>query len=173
MVLDSSRSLNATQIGQIRTAASQFINSLYDQINGGNNNGGTSAPTGVSATAQSSSGVSVSWTAASGATSYKVYWSESMYGTYELDGTTTITTSFISGEWYPSSAGYFKVTAVNSAGESACSSIVSATTSDAILLTSSSTTWTNGALSASSPDAWYRVSVPTSSYPYYLSGRDT
>ncbi|MDR1220670.1 MAG: fibronectin type III domain-containing protein [Treponema sp.] len=270
LVLDSSRSLNTTQIGQIRDAASQFINSLYDQLNGGNNNGGTtapnaptgvtasalssssvnvswtaapgatsykvyrsgspsgtytqvgspssasytdtglssgttyyykvsavnsagesaqssytsattsssssatvpSAPTGVSASAQSSSSISVSWTAAPGATSYKVYWSESMYGTYELDGTTTITTSFISGEWYPSSAGYFKVTAVNSAGESAYSSIVSATTSDAILLTSSSSTWTNGALSASSPDAWYRVSVPTSSYPYYLSGRD-
>jgi hypothetical protein len=42
LVLDSSRSLNTTQIGQIRDAADDFITSLYNQLNdnGGGNNGG-------------------------------------------------------------------------------------------------------------------------------------
>jgi hypothetical protein len=44
LVLDSSKSLNTTQIGQIRSAATTFINSLYDQLNGsssgGNGSGG-------------------------------------------------------------------------------------------------------------------------------------
>jgi hypothetical protein len=34
LVLDSSRSLNETQIGQIRTAVNQFINSIYNRANG-------------------------------------------------------------------------------------------------------------------------------------------
>jgi uncharacterized repeat protein (TIGR02543 family) len=34
LVLDASTSLNSTQIGQIRSAAVEFINSLYDQLNG-------------------------------------------------------------------------------------------------------------------------------------------
>jgi hypothetical protein len=51
LVLDSSRSLNTTQIGQIRDAASQFITSLYDQLNGDSTpstpSSTPSAPTGV------------------------------------------------------------------------------------------------------------------------------
>jgi hypothetical protein len=35
LVLDASKSLNSTQIGQIRTAVIEFINSLYDQLNNG------------------------------------------------------------------------------------------------------------------------------------------
>jgi uncharacterized repeat protein (TIGR02543 family) len=37
LVLDASTSLNATQIGQIRNAAIQFINSIYNRLNGTGN----------------------------------------------------------------------------------------------------------------------------------------
>jgi hypothetical protein len=98
---------------------------------GGGGGGGTttvpSAPTGVTATAQSSSSISVTWGSVSGATSYKVYYATSSSGTYTLDGTST-TTSFTSTGWRASETGYFRVTAVNSAGESPQSSTASATT---------------------------------------------
>jgi hypothetical protein len=104
--------------------------SSYDYATTQSSGGGTnvpSAPTGVTATAQSSSSIRVTWNSVNGATSYKVYWAKSSYGTYDLDGTTT-TTSWTSNGWYPSSTGYFKVTAVNSAGESNYSSVAYATT---------------------------------------------
>jgi len=106
-------------------------NNSGNNNSGGNNNGsGTtlSAPTGVTATALSSSEIKISWNTVNGAASYKVYFAESSSGQYELDGTST-TTSFTSVDWRAGRTGYFKVTAVNSAGvESDYSSIVSATT---------------------------------------------
>jgi len=92
--------------------------------------GGTkpSAPTGVSAAAQSSSSIRLVWTAVTGATSYKIYRMSGPTSTKYLDGTST-TTSFTSTGWPSSTSAYFQVTAVNSAGvESDYSSPVYATT---------------------------------------------
>lgn len=86
------------------------------------------APTGVSA-AGGNEQVTVSWSAVTGATSYNVYWSTS-------PGVTTATGTRIAGVSSPfvhtgrtaSTAYFYIVTAVNSAGESSASSQVSATT---------------------------------------------
>ena len=66
----------------------------------------------------------LTWNAVSGATSYKVYRATSQSGTYSLLGTVTATSYTNTG----AKAGvtyYYKVKAVNSAGESAYSNIVS------------------------------------------------
>ena len=66
----------------------------------------------------------LTWNAVSGATSYKVYRATSQNGTYSLLGTVTATSYTNTG----AKAGvtyYYKVKAVNSAGESAFSNIVS------------------------------------------------
>ena len=125
-----------------------------------------SAPTGVTATAQSSSTVSVSWNAVSGATSYKVYYATSSSGSYQLDGTSN-TTSYTSSGWSSLSYAYFKVTAVNSAGESAHSSVASAALSGGgsqwpptnITATFTSTDQVHdNSLSSTSDVKWYKIS---------------
>jgi fibronectin type 3 domain-containing protein len=86
------------------------------------------APTGVSATGGNEQ-VTVSWPALNGATSYNVYWSTT-------PGVTTATGTRIAGVTSPfvhtgrtaSTAYFYVVTAVNSAGESSAASQVSATT---------------------------------------------
>ena len=145
--------------------------------NNNNNNSGTSvpiAPTGVTATALSSSSISVSWNSVSGATSYKVYYATSSSGTYTLDGTAT-TTSFTSTGWGASETGYFKVTTVNSYGESGYSSTASATTSSSLgggtNVPSTPTGVTATTLSSSSISvSWNSVSGATSYDVYYEIG---
>ena len=69
----------------------------------------------------------LTWNALSGATSYKVYRATSQNGTYSLLGTVTATSYTNTG----AKAGvtyYYKVKAVNSAGESAYSNVVSGQT---------------------------------------------
>ena len=69
----------------------------------------------------------LTWNAVSGATSYKVYRATSQKGTYSLLGTVTATSYTNTG----AKAGvtyYYKVKAVNSAGESAFSNVVSGKT---------------------------------------------
>ena len=69
----------------------------------------------------------LTWNAVSGATSYKVYRATSQNGTYSLLGTVTATSYTNTG----AKAGvtyYYKVKAVNSAGESAFSNVVSGKT---------------------------------------------
>ena len=86
------------------------------------------APTGVSATGGANQ-ATVSWSAVTGATSYNVYWSTT-------SGVTTTTGTRIAGVSSPfvqtglaaSTAYFYVVTAVNSAGESAASVQASATT---------------------------------------------
>lgn len=86
------------------------------------------APTGVTATGGSKQ-VTVSWSAATGATSYNIYWSTT-------SGVTTATGTKIVGATSPyihtgltdSTAYYYIVTAVNTAGESAASTQATATT---------------------------------------------
>ncbi|GHU73540.1 hypothetical protein FACS189450_13510 [Spirochaetia bacterium] len=86
------------------------------------------APTGVTATAQSSSSISVSWNAVSGATSYKVYYEIGSSTTKNLADTVT-GTSYTHTGLQASTTYYYYITAVNSAGESGYSSSDSATTS--------------------------------------------
>ena len=81
----------------------------------------------------------LTWNAVSGATSYKVYRATSQNGTYSLLGTVTATSYTNTG----AKAGvtyYYKVKAVNSAGESAFSNVVSGKTTVTILTMGHSST---------------------------------
>ena len=87
-----------------------------------------SAPTGVTATVLGNSAnsyVSVSWTPVSNATGYQVYRSSSASGTFSLIGSTTSSTPYYYDYNPLSGYNYYKVKAVNSAGESSYSSIAS------------------------------------------------
>jgi hypothetical protein len=91
--------------------------------------GGTNlpnAPTGVTATRNpaGSTTIRVTWNAVSGATSYRVYYSAFGSGSGSLEGSPT-TTSFDSTDNTTNISHYFRVTAVNSAGEGSPSSWVS------------------------------------------------
>ena len=69
----------------------------------------------------------LTWNAVSGATSYKVYRATSQNGTYSLLGTVTAT-SYTNTGAKAGTTYYYKVKAVNSAGESAYSNVVSGKT---------------------------------------------
>jgi hypothetical protein len=101
--------------------------------NGGNGNGNETnvpaVPTGVTATALTSTSIRISWNAVPGATSYKIY-SPNTAGSSSnfvlLD--TATTNSYTDNEAQASQTWYYKVSAVNSVGESAQSTSVSART---------------------------------------------
>ncbi|GGN11908.1 chitinase [Streptomyces fuscichromogenes] len=80
------------------------------------------APTGLKAGTVTSTGVALSWTAVTGATSYAVYRNGAEVQT--ANGTSATVTGLS-----PATAYSFQVTAVNAAGESAKSAAVTATTS--------------------------------------------
>ena len=88
-----------------------------------------SAPSNLTATAADAQ-VTLSWSASTGATNYKIYESTTSGGAYTYVGTTTNTdytvTGLTNGTPY-----YFVVTAVNSAGESGYSNTANATPSTA------------------------------------------
>jgi fibronectin type 3 domain-containing protein len=94
----------------------------------GSEGGAPAAPTGILATAQSSSSINVSWGSVSGASGYRVYRATSSGGYYS-----NITST--SGAYYTDSGlssnttYYYKVSAWNDYGESSQSSYASATTS--------------------------------------------
>jgi uncharacterized protein (TIGR02145 family) len=85
------------------------------------------APTGVTAAANSTSSITVSWSSVAGATGYRVYRSSTDYGTYEQVGTSA-TTSYENTGLTTSTAYYYKVSAYNSGGEGSQSSYVAKTT---------------------------------------------
>jgi fibronectin type 3 domain-containing protein len=93
-----------------------------------------SAPTGVTAEAESSTSIKISWTAKSGASSYKVYRSDSVDGDYTALSSAASLTTTSHTDSYNLSVGttyYYKVSWVNNSGvESDKSAAVSATTSD-------------------------------------------
>ncbi|WP_461252243.1 hypothetical protein, partial [Treponema sp. R8-4-B8] len=62
----------------------------------------------------------ISWNAVSGATSYKIYYSNTATGTYEYSSSAT--SSPVEKFFYNDTTSYWKVTAVNSYGKSALSS---------------------------------------------------
>ena len=105
---------------------SNMSNYAYCSYNGGGGGGTTvpNAPTGVTATNVGSSSnpqIEIAWNSVSNATSYKVYRSSSASGTYSQIGSATSNT--YSYDNNPLSGhNYYKVRAVNSAGESSYSS---------------------------------------------------
>jgi len=86
------------------------------------------APTGVTATAASSTQINVSWTASAGATSYKILRATTSGGPYTQVGTSA-TTSFSDTGLTCNTAYFYVVQAVNACGTSGNSSQATATTS--------------------------------------------
>jgi fibronectin type 3 domain-containing protein len=84
-------------------------------------------PTGVSASAQSSTSIQVSWTAVSGASEYYVYRATSNDGEYSQIASTA-SASYTNTGLSSTTTYYYKVAAQNGIGTSAQSSSVSATT---------------------------------------------
>jgi fibronectin type 3 domain-containing protein len=84
-------------------------------------------PTGVNATAQSSTNIRVSWSSVSGATGYYVYRSTSFDGEYSQIGSPT-TASYTDGGRSPNTTYYYKVAAWNIIGTSSQSPYAYATT---------------------------------------------
>jgi len=99
-----------------------------DSGHGGGNKTNSSVPTGLTAAAQSSSSIRISWNSVSGAVSYIVYRSSSVSGKYDLVGF-AVSTSYTDMGLSSGTTYYYKVSAVdNSNKESAMSSSVSAKT---------------------------------------------
>ncbi len=84
-------------------------------------------PTGLTAAVSGSNQINLSWNASSGATGYTVYRSATSGGTYASVGSVSATT-FANSGLIASTTYYYKVQATNSAGSSAQSAYVSATT---------------------------------------------
>lgn len=103
---------------------SSVVSATYKESGGGNNTSKPNTPTGLSATASSSS-ISLSWNSANGATYYKIYRSTSASGSYS-ELSTSYSTSYSDNSASAGTTYYYKVSAVNSAGESAMSSYASA-----------------------------------------------
>jgi hypothetical protein len=96
-----------------------------------------STPSGFAASASSSSQIDLSWTQTSGATSYDIYRSASSGGTFtrvsESDPTVSSgsTVTYSDTGLTASTSYYYKITSLNTSGESSASSEVTATTSAA------------------------------------------
>ena len=109
------------------TAVNDSGESAYSNIVSGQNKAVTpkpAAPVVKIGHSDTSGKPMLTWNAVSGATSYKVYRATSQNGTYSLLGTVT-TTSYINTGAKDGVTYYYKVKAVNSAGESAYSNTVS------------------------------------------------
>ena len=109
------------------TAVNDSGESAYSNIVSGQNKAVTpkpAAPVVKIGHSASSGKPMLTWNAVSGATSYKVYRATSQNGTYSLLDTVT-TTSYINTGAKDGVTYYYKVKAVNSAGESAYSNTVS------------------------------------------------
>ena len=110
-------------------------------------------PTGLTATAASSSKINLSWTAASGAASYRVYRATVSGGPYTKVGTTT-STSFANTGLTANTKYYYVVRAFKDC-ESASSTQVSATTLNTSTC-ATRTLYSNGFESGSGLGAWTR-----------------
>ncbi|NWL89336.1 hypothetical protein DMN77_17405 [Paenibacillus sp. 79R4] len=87
------------------------------------------APTNISAQAKSSSEIEISWAASTNATGYNIYRSTSVNGNYSKINPQSITTTWFRNSGLAASTTYYyKLTAVNEAGESELSATVQATT---------------------------------------------
>jgi fibronectin type 3 domain-containing protein len=85
------------------------------------------APSGLSATGVTKSQINLSWTAVSGATSYKIYRATSQTGTYSYVGTTS-GNSYANTGLKADTTYWYKVSTVDNVGEGAQSTAVSGRT---------------------------------------------
>ncbi len=86
-------------------------------------------PTGLTATKNGNTAISLSWTAVSGATSYLIYKDTSASGSFPyLASTDSTTYSYSSTGLSGNTAYYYKISASNATGESTASSAANATT---------------------------------------------
>jgi len=85
-------------------------------------------PTGVNATTQSTSSISVSWNPVTGATSYKVYYTTGSSSGSKIQAGTASGTSYTHNGLQGGTTYYYFIIAVNTSGESDYSSSSSATT---------------------------------------------
>lgn len=121
------------------------------------------APTGLAATAGSSSQIDLTWNATAGATEYNIYRSATADGNYAKVNTTQVTgTSYSNTGLTASATYYYKVTAVNGAGESAATAAVSAAASAAPVNNPASpgTSGTPAPQPTTAPDAETVISDP-------------
>jgi hypothetical protein len=126
-----------------------------------------SVPAGVTASAASSSSITVSWTTSSGATGYYIYRSSSATGTYTQVGSST-TTSYTNTGLSAGTTYYYKVAAYNSGGTSAQSAYVSAATALSAPVTVTAATASATSITVS----WTSVTGATGYY-IYRSGSAT
>jgi hypothetical protein len=135
LVLDSSKSLNESQIASIRNAAKNFIDVLYNKYYGigtpepgpGTPTAPASAPTNVRAEPLSADSIQITWNTVSGASLYYVYGSPSVSGNYTYLRSSAAA-SHIETQLSPGTTYYFKVAAVNDGGEGPLSEYAAATT---------------------------------------------
>jgi|GEM_PF-1668523 len=129
---DSGLSSLTTYYYKVAASNSYGDSSQSSYVSGTTTSGGTGSapatPTGLSVGATSSTSIAISWNFVSDATSYKVYRSSSSGGSYNLVGSPTAP-AFTDSSLTASTTYYYKVTAVNSSGESSRSSYLSGTTS--------------------------------------------
>jgi hypothetical protein len=145
--------------------------------------GSPNAPTGVTAWATSSSSITVSWNAVSGATGYNVYRSSNASSAYNYIGNAYSGTSYTNGGLSANTTYYYRVTAYNSYGNSLQSAYASATTSSSGSGSGSGTesnpisltinTWADGSITSSTSGnaVWYSFNV-TSGTAYYVWWND-
>jgi len=139
-------------------------------------------PSSVTATAASSSSITISWSSVTGATGYKIYRSTSYSGTYDSVGTTT-STSFTNTGLLSNTTYYYKVSAYNSSGASSQSSYAYATTPIAIpavpsgvsaaAASSSSITVSWSSVTGATGYKVYRYDSGTSSFVYWTTTSST
>ncbi|GHV72835.1 hypothetical protein AGMMS49940_01370 [Spirochaetia bacterium] len=125
------------------------------------------APSGLSVTAQSASGITVSWGAVTGASSYKIYRANSSSGPFTGSIGISNTTAFTDTGLTANTSYWYKVSAVNGT-EGAQSAAVSGTTGDIILAAPSGLSATAQSASAMAI-SWNAVSGAASYKIYRLN----
>jgi fibronectin type 3 domain-containing protein len=130
------------------------------------------APAGVTAAAQSSSSILITWNTVPGASGYKVYYYETSGISYTLL-TTTTSASYTHTGLQPGTTYQYWVTAVNSAGESSYSSPASAATDDlnnghsVTRLTAG--TWVSGNIASNDTEQWFRFTATAGTQYIHLT----
>jgi fibronectin type 3 domain-containing protein len=125
-----------------------------------------STPSSVTASAQSSSSITVSWGSVSGASDYYIYRATSSGGTYSQI-TSTSSTSYTNTGLSSNTTYYYRVSAVNNYGESSQSSYASATTTTSGAVPSTPSSVTASAQSSTSITvSWGSVSGASYYYVY-------